>query len=152
MESEELIFKITEAISEVTLKRNKLIIVNAKKVDFEKAISAIGLECINLNLLLSEKLLEIPFSKRRKNVDVFIKDIIRSNNMNTLALSNYELLFLSELKQDPIRLFEDLSKERIIIIAWEGMYQNNSLYYAKPWHKEYREYNDLDAIIVQGSI
>lgn len=152
MEAEKLIYRITEAVAAAKSKRNKLIIVNAKKAAFQKAIAAIGLDSINLNLLLSEKLLEIPVSKRSRIVDSFIKDIIKSNNMNTLALSHYELLFLPELKQDPIRLFEDLSKERVILIVWEGRYENNSLYYAEPWHREYREYKDLDAIIVQGNI
>jgi hypothetical protein len=107
-----------------------------------------GVKCINLNLKLSEKLLDIPVNKRSRMIGIFVNDILKANNDEIISFTGYEILFQPELKQDPMRLFEELSKERIIIIPWRGKYENGILYYAEPWHREYYESSDFDAEII----
>jgi hypothetical protein len=51
-------------------------------------------------------------------------------------------LFDRELKQNPIRLFETLSGNKIIAVIWPGSYENGTLKYAAPEHPEYYQSDD----------
>lgn len=141
-------YKLKKAVDEINSKRNRLIIAIEDSRLIEKALSKMGVKCINLNLKLSEKLLDIPVNKRSRMIGIFVNDILKANNDEIISFTGYEILFQPELKQDPMRLFEELSKERIIIIPWRGKYENGILYYAEPWHREYYESSDFDAEII----
>jgi hypothetical protein len=55
-------------------------------------------------------------------------------------LDNTEILFDISLKHDPLRLLQNLSRNRTLVVAWNGRAIKDSLIYATPDHREYRKY------------
>lgn len=150
MQIDELLHKFINVIDTARVRRNKLIYALINDELIMQLQSKVNMGCINLNLLLSEKLMDIPVSKRSRAVGTIINEVIKANDAEILAFTDYELLFLPELKQDPLRLFEELSRERIIVVFWRGKYENGTLTHAEPWHREYREYSIIDAEVIQA--
>ncbi len=107
----------------------------------------LGKDIINVNLELSERLLEMTAKKRLSKIS-WIFDKILGPNKTTRILDNIEILFDVELKQDPLKLLQKSSRNRTIIASWSGKVKNEKLIYAEPGHPEYRTYNTNDILIV----
>jgi hypothetical protein len=104
---------------------------------------------LNVNLRLSERLLELTHRQRAARVAGILDDIIREENSEVVLLDNIELLFAEELAQDPLRLLQSLSRNRAIVAAWPGGFDGVSLTYAEPGHPETRRYQTPQAVIVK---
>lgn len=147
----EIEYALQQAIQEINdgVRRHRFIIVTSHKDISDKQAKSAGVILLNLNLILSERLMNIPQSKRSRSISSVINEIIEDYpRTHVLLVNHFELLFLSELEQDPIRLFEDLSRERTIVLIWPGAYEDGMLSYAQPWHSEYREFVNVDASII----
>jgi hypothetical protein len=107
----------------------------------------LGKDIINVNLELSENLLEMNAQKRTLKVSG-IFDKILGKDLQIVILDNIEILFDVELKQDPLSLLQKSSRNRTIIASWSGKVKNKKLIYAEPGHPEYRTYNINDILIV----
>ena len=105
---------------------------------------------VNVNLCLSEKLLELTHRQRAVRVAGILDDTIRDENSNVVLLDNIELLFAAELAQDPLKLLQSLSRNRTIIAAWPGNFDGGALTYAEPGHPEARRYPTPQAVIVKA--
>jgi hypothetical protein len=97
---------------------------------------------LNLNLHLSQRLLELTGKQRPLRVRRSLAEIIDNHPGPTLAVDNIELLFEPSLHQDPLALLKELSRNKSLIVAWGGPYddQRQVLTYAEPGHPEYRRY------------
>lgn len=147
----EIEYTLQQAIKEINdgVRRHRLIIITSYQDITDKQAKSAGVVLLNLNLILSERLMNITQSKRSRSISSEINEIIEDYpRTHILLVNHFELLFLSELEQDPIRLFEDLSKERTIVLIWPGAYEDGVLSYAQPWHSEYREFMNVDASII----
>jgi hypothetical protein len=107
----------------------------------------VGKDIININLELSERLLEMTSSKRTLKVSGMFNEIFR-NDKQIVILDSIEILFDVELKQDPLSLLQKSSRNRTIIASWSGKIKNKKLIYAGPGHPEYRTYDTNDILIV----
>jgi len=107
----------------------------------------IGVEVINLNLLLSKHLLEMTPRQRSLQLVKIIENTIRGEG-DTIILDNIELLFDNSLKQDPLRLLQMISRNRTIISSWSGKQDRSKLLYAETGHPEYRTYDITDLLII----
>lgn len=105
---------------------------------------------LNVNLRLSERLLDLTHRQRAVRVAGILGDIIRDEGSAVVLLDNIELLFAEELAQDPLRLLESLSRNRTIVAAWPGSFDGASLTYAEPGHPEARRYPTPQAVIVKA--
>ena len=105
---------------------------------------------VNVNLRLSEKLLELTQRQRAIRIVGILDDTIRDENSAVVLLDNIELLFATELAQDPLRLLQSLSRNRTIIAAWPGNFDGAALTYAEPGHPEARRYPTPQAVIVRA--
>ena len=104
-------------------------------------------QVINLNLILSEQLLELTAKQRILRLPKIISALI--NEVGPLViLDNNEILFDEGLKQDPLKLLQGFSRNRTIVASWNGKYEKNKLIYAEPDHPEYRTYDSEDTIII----
>ncbi len=88
----------------------------------------LGTSVINVNLALSRELLELT--------------------EKPTVLDNLEILFDKDLKQDPLRLLQGISRNRTVVASWSGIYAEGRLFYAETGHPEYRIYQSVDALIV----
>jgi hypothetical protein len=105
---------------------------------------------INLNLRLSEKLIDLTHRQRASRVVAILDDLIQECNSDVVLVDNIELLFAKDLAQDPLRLLQSLSRNRTIIAAWPGSFDSGSLTYAEPGHPEARRYQAPQAVIVKA--
>jgi hypothetical protein len=105
---------------------------------------------VNINLRLSEKLIELTHRQRATRVAGIVDEILRDQKSDIVLLDNIELLFADELALDPLRLFQSASRNRTLIVAWPGSFDGASLTYAEPGHPEAKKYTSPQATIVQA--
>lgn len=142
-------YKLQNVLCSITERRHRLIVVTVTSRTRDYDFEAIGFININLSLQMSAKLKDLPSQRRTTLASRYVNDIIKKySHDQIIVFSNLEVLFLPELQVDALRLFEDMSKDRTIIILWPGTYVDQTLYYAEPWHREYREYNNPDAVVI----
>jgi hypothetical protein len=103
---------------------------------------------INVNLMLSQSLLDLTTKQRPLRVHQLLQGIVAEHAADSIVLDNLELLFDPTLRQDPLVLLQELSRNRCIIAAWGGAYAGGTLTYAEPGHPEYQRYQDPDAIVI----
>lgn len=110
--------------------------------------AAKGWPRVNVNLQLSEKLLELTQKQRAVRVAGLFEELVRDTASEVVLLDNLELLFEPELAQDPLRLLQTLSRHRVVVASWPGSLEGQALTYAEPSHREYKKYASADAVIV----
>lgn len=106
-----------------------------------------GFELLNLNQILSLNLLEFPTKQRGIQIPKVLNEIIDSYTSG-LILDNTELLFEHSLNQNPLKLLQSLSRNRILIVSWNGQWNHGKLIYAEPTHPEYRSYDSQGHLVI----
>ncbi|ESZ65719.1 BREX-3 system P-loop-containing protein BrxF [Mesorhizobium sp. L103C131B0] len=107
---------------------------------------------VNVSLSLAEQLLGLTHRQRAVRAAGILDDIISisAQNSEVVLLDNIELLFATELAQDPLKLLQSLSRNRAIVAAWPGDFEGATLTYAVPGHPEARRYPAPQAVIVRA--
>ncbi len=143
--------KLNEIIDDVKVQRSQFIILCGSYSEKEKLIkqknNKHSIKRINISLELSKKLKEIPRPKRSTRVHKCLTKILHKFNYDVLWIERMQLPFHPELEFDPIQFFQNVSRNKTIILSWDGEYKNNKLIYAKPGHQEYRVFSEIDAQI-----
>jgi hypothetical protein len=111
----------------------------------EKLALAQGWPRLNVNLTLSEKLLELTQKQRAVHAARILGELVERAGQETVILDNIELLFSQELAQDPLRLLQGLARNRAVVAAWPGTCDGDQLTYAEPSHVEHRRYSRPEA-------
>lgn len=94
-------------------------------------------------------LLDVSSRKRPAVVAEIASQVIGSAAQErAILLDHLELLFLPDLRLDPLKLLQDAARNRVIVAAWDGSFEGGVLRYGLPSHSEFREYRNPDAIIV----
>ena len=106
-----------------------------------------NLKLNNLNLELSRSLLDLSSKQRILQISNILDQIIKTDS-DTIVLDNLEILFEMELKQDPLKILQRISRNKNLLVSWPGKVKDNKLVYAEHGHPEYRNYETDDLIIV----
>lgn len=107
----------------------------------------LGVPVVNVNLELSSKLLELTTKQRILHLPRLVNELVKKSN-SILVLDNLEILFDKELKQDPLRLLQGISRNHSVVASWNGRATGRKLTYAASDHPEYRNYDQVDVLIV----
>ena len=109
-----------------------------------------GIPYLNVNLALSQRLLDLTGKERPLRVRRLLENVVGEQPGEVIALDNVELLFDPALRQDPLALLQGLSRNRTLVAAWGGTYddQKRVLTYAEPGHPEYRRYERPDGVFI----
>jgi hypothetical protein len=107
---------------------------------------------VNVNLELSRRMLELTERQRALQLPRLLSEIVNTSAGDVVLLDNIELLFDVSLKQDPLRLIQGLSRNKTLVVAWNGSANSGYLTYAAPEHPEYRRYAIGDFMIVSPDI
>lgn len=110
--------------------------------------SELGAEIVNVNLELSAELLELTVKQRALRLPGILDQILNKTQA-TVVLDNLEILFAKNLKQDPLRLLQGISRNRSVVASWNGKISEGKLVYAETGHPEYRSYDFVDTLIVR---
>jgi hypothetical protein len=102
---------------------------------------------INLGLALSQRLLEYPARTRSLRVPQIVAVLLDEAGADTVLLDNTEILSEPTLKQDPLRLLQQVSRNPTVVASWNGRFEDRVLTYAHPDHPEFKKYYDVDALI-----
>lgn len=128
------------------------IILNPQKQPIGKTkriiLEEMGIAYINLGLALSQMLLELTERQRSLRLSHIIENVLANNEEKPVFLDHIEVLFTPQLNQDPLRLLQGLSRNRIILAVWNGQVENGYLTYASPDHPEYRRYSVHDLTVL----
>jgi hypothetical protein len=104
---------------------------------------------VNVNLQLSELLLDLTQKQRAIRLPHLLGGLTESTAGNeVILLDNTELLFDTDLSQDPLRLLQGLARNRTVVATWRGGFDGTHLTYAELGHPEARRYTRPQAIIV----
>ena len=107
-------------------------------------------EPININLCISKELLELTEKQRQLRLSDILAQAVEVNG-DKVFLDNIEVLFDVELKQDPLRLLQGLSRNLTVVASWNGAFEKGKLTYAEPGHREFRSYDLTDTLVVSTS-
>lgn len=114
--------------------------------------SGLATHIASLGLVVAEKLLSLPARHRPVAAADAAADLIRDSEPGRPSLlTHLQLLFLPELKLDPLKLLSDSARSRVVVAAWPGDWSGSGLRYAVPSHPEFREYHDPDCLVVEAA-
>ena len=141
---------IREKIAKVASQRHKLIIVcsNGNQTKMAELVRDIDILKINLNLVLSKDLLEIPIKRRPVVVSGKVQDLVNTYQEAFICLYNIELLFHPDLRINPLKLLESISRYKGLVVAWNGQYKDGILTYGILGHPEYQAYDEVHAELI----
>ena len=111
-----------------------------------------GVPLVNVNLDLSERMLDLTERQRALQLPRLLSEIVDSSQSEVVLLDNIEVLFDVSLEQDPLRLLQSLSRNRTVVAAWNGAIIDGSLTYAAPDYTEYRRYPVRDFLLVSPRV
>jgi len=114
----------------------------------QKLAEEFGSYVVNVNLELSGSLLELTEKQRALHLSEQFGRLVDQSSEAPVLLDNLEVLFDKSLKQDPLRLLQIVSRNKIVVAAWNGSVVNDQLIYAEPDHFEYRGFVVADTLIV----
>ena len=106
-----------------------------------------GAPLVNVNLELSRRMLDLTRRQRILRVSRLLQEITDCGGEEMVLLDNLEVLFDVSLRQDPLRLLQGLSRNRIVVAAWNGTTVGGFLTYAAPGHPEYKRYPIHDFLV-----
>lgn len=121
---------------------------SGKTKALKAAAERLGAPLLNINLLLSEALIDLPRRQRALGVSDVLAKVLDQRDNSVVAVDNIEILFESALRQDPLRLIQSLARNRTVIASWAGRCSGSDLLYAEPGHPEYRRYTRPDAVLI----
>lgn len=107
------------------------------------------IEVLNLNLMLSESLINTPKNKYPLYVEEIVQNLLHDSSKIYL-LQHIEMLFDPILQTHPIRLLENVSKRNKLIVIWPGAYENGILIYAENGHPEYFICSDFEGKVIMN--
>lgn len=144
--------KIKQSLKAAENQYHKLVLVigkagSGKTIVLNDVANELCVHVINVNLKLSEKLLELTPKQRALHLPQLLDEIIDTND-TIKVLDNLEILFDKQLKHNPFRLLQQISRNHLIIASWNGSSEDGKLIYAEPEHPEYQKYDLEDTLIV----
>lgn len=146
-----MVDKILKSIDDVSGMYYRLILLVGDTSDHKllaKALSdALAVKVHNVNLEISKDLLHKTERQRKLDLPKVIRQI--TDNEDTVILDHTEILFDVKLGQDPLRLLESLSRNKTLVVFWNGRIEDGKLIYAESGHPEYRSYSTQDLVTIK---
>jgi hypothetical protein len=102
---------------------------------------------IDLGSEMPPSVFDLPSRQRCVAAADRFGDLVRAVD-DTAIIDGIEVLFHPDLMLDPLKLFQDNSRNRVLIVAWPGTFGRNELTFAAPGHPEFRSYTSPDAIVL----
>ena len=148
-----LAYQLSQKIEDIAGLYYKLILLltdpeTSNLINLDLLANRLGGSSINTNLKLSQLMLSLTPRQRSLKSASLLGAIIKDIPKDTVLLNNNHILFDPLLRQDPLRLLQNLSRHKTIIAVWEGQVQSQYLTYARPDHPEYRRYPARELVII----
>jgi hypothetical protein len=124
---------------------------SGKTAVLRKTAEADGNAIINVNMRVSEEFLGLSIKQRQFNLSKIMTNITKCKG-DKIFLDNIEILFDTNLNQNPLRLLQGLSRNKTVVSTWNGSVMGDILTYGESDHREYRKYKlqDIVAVCIDG--
>ena len=153
---------LTETVEKIkfhiTQNNHKLMIVlgdkNSNNLLLEKLKSLENIDTLNLNLFLSKILITLKKDERNNPDELIESMLFKNSNKDVILLSHINILFDINLKWNPLDIFKKLSRDKIIIVLWDGKLTKRGLEYASHPHLEniYYSIDKFEEILILGTV
>jgi predicted ATPase len=155
--AEPLVDQIVQQIAYVAENYYQLVVVaglsgTGKTTALHEVHARTGMALINVNLDLSRRMLDLTERQRVLQLPKLLEEIVSAAGTNVVLMDNIELLFDTSLKQDPLRLLQGLSRNKTLVVAWNGAVSGGQITYAAPDHLEYRKYPVRDFLVLSPDL
>ncbi len=122
-----------------------------KTFALREVAESFNVDVINVNLIICTELLGLTMKQRTLRLPEILARITDAP-ASPVILDNLEILFDKDLKQDPLRLLQGISRNRSVLASWNGNILNGKLIYAEQGHPEHRKYDasDIQTVTVNG--
>ncbi|HOY64360.1 MAG: hypothetical protein BWY28_02298 [bacterium ADurb.Bin236] len=155
--AEPLADQIVRKIDQTTGLYNRLLVVvgpagSGKTSAIQDAQKRTGAPMVNVNLELSKRMLDLTERQRALQLPRILSDIVNSSKGDTILLDNIEILFDVSLKQDPLRLLQGLSRNKTVVVTWNGLNEGEHIIYAEPGHSEFKRYAIQDFLVAGSDV
>jgi hypothetical protein len=114
-----------------------LIAARRQEVALQALAGSLALPYLNVGLELSRRLLDVPVPRRAARASRELSVVFGAVRGEVVA-GGLGLLFLPELRLDPLRALELHARSRLIFAEWVGTFVGDVLTYAEPGHTEHR--------------
>jgi hypothetical protein len=153
MSEEKLVQELREGLQKVSALYNRLILLvgttgSGKTRALRRLAEFESYPMLNLGRDLSSLLLDLTERPRILQLPHLLDELVSRAGGPVIALDNTEILFSVELRQDPLRLLQGLSRNRTIVASWFGTINGQHLTHAVPNHPEFRRYPIQDLLLV----
>ncbi|GIW56385.1 MAG: ATPase AAA [Nitrospiraceae bacterium] len=150
--TEPLADQVLRKIGEAHLLYHRLILIvgpvgSGKTAALRQVSASTSMPLVNVNLELSRRMLELTARQRALQLPRILGDIVCAAAGEPVLLDSIEILFDIQLKQDPLRLLQGLSRNGTVVAAWNGSILDGHITYAIPGHPEYRRYPIGDVLV-----
>jgi type II secretory pathway predicted ATPase ExeA len=155
--AEPLADQIVQQIGHVGENYYRLLVVaglsgTGKTVALREVHARTGVPLINVNLDLSRRMLDLTERQRALHLPRLLGEIVGAVETSVVLVDNIEILFDISLKQNPLRLLQNLSRNKTLVVAWNGAVSGGQIIYAAPDHLEYRRYPVRDFLVVSPDL
>ena len=155
MQESRLFEKLREALESIEQSYYKLVIIvglgeSDKQAIIKVASQTFNFLTYNINLELSSQLLELSIKQRALKLCYLMLDIVNISTKG-IILDKIDLLFERSLQNDSLAILKSISKDRVVVVFWDGSVIDNRLIYANPNHPEYKSYEIDDFIVMEKS-
>lgn len=103
---------------------------------------------LSVSALFGIELLEQPFHERARIAARTFRALLRPYHGQLVLLDRIALLFLPELRLNPLQLLIDASRSGPLVAAWPGAWDGQTLSYATSGHPEHRVYQCPAGLVV----
>ncbi len=145
--------KVFQAVNTVESLYYKLVLIagkprSGKTTIINEAAAAFEAGVVNTSLELARSLLDLTPKQRVLRLPELFENLVGRSD-KPVFLDNIELIFDKNLKQDPLRLLQQVAHAQIMVVTWPGEIRAGRLIYAEANHHEYRSYEMADLVVVQ---
>jgi len=152
--AETLADQIMRKVKEIDERYHRLLLVVApsasgKTTALREVRDRTGAPLTNVSLELSRQMLELTERQRALRLPELVRECAGKDKGEMALFDNTEIIFDVCLKQDPLRLLQNLSRNQNVVAAWNGAIEKDFLTYAVPGHPEYRRYPVRDFLVAK---
>ena len=134
--------QLAETLRGLSFASNRLLVLaggpgSGKSLVIQRIATELGWPIMNIGKDVSERLLSLTRRQRRLKAEEIIGHLLDTTGHREFCLDNTEILFDPALALNPVNLFLSLSRNRVVIATWNGIFENGSLVYAYHEHPEH---------------
>lgn len=130
---------------------NYLIFLSSNNDEFKKSYSKIRI--VTINESLSKALITYKKEDRLKYINYELDKIVSNIKENEFIIEDFDILFNPSYKIDVIRWIISISRNKKVIILWNGVIKKQSLVYSEVGNLDYKDYNikNYEILCVKGN-